>query len=400
MISEMYVPLLLLSSALFIPSHGSLTREMSIATNNFAVELLKTSFNSGNRASNTIISPLSLYTVLAITQQGAGGNTENEVTQVLHAQPAETRVGFRDLINNIKDTHNDIQIEFSNKLFIATGFNILPEFKNMTVEDFKSDIESVDFTQPEAAARTINDWVSQSTHQRIQQLVSQESLTPDTALMLLNAVFFSGEWDKIFHTGSTSLKEFHTLSGSSKNVSTMHLYREILHAGHCSHIGAKFVHLLFRDEQYSMLVVVPDEREGLVNVTNNLQGERLYNLTRHQELRYVNLALPKFKFETTSSLNDVLRTMGLSDMFGHSANFSGIAEEALAVSDVRQKAEIEVDEKGAKASAATSVRFYPMSAMYIENTEDLEVKADHPFLFFIVDKANSVPLFSGWSGDP
>ncbi|KAJ4431224.1 hypothetical protein ANN_19821 [Periplaneta americana] len=132
-----------------------------------------TSFNSGNRASNTIISPLSLYSVLAITQQGAGGNTENEVTQVLHAQPTETRVGFRDLINNIKGTHNDTEIEFSNKLFIANGFDILPEFKNMTVEDFKSDIESVDFSQPEAAARTINNWVSQSTHQRIQQLVQK-----------------------------------------------------------------------------------------------------------------------------------------------------------------------------------------------------------------------------------
>ncbi|XP_069676902.1 leukocyte elastase inhibitor-like isoform X2 [Periplaneta americana] len=398
MISEMYLPLLLLSSALFIPSLGSLTREMSIATNDFAVELLKTSFNSGNRASNTIISPLSLYTVLAITQQGAGGNTENEVTQVLHAQPAETRVGFRDLINNIKGTHNDTEIEFSNKLFIANGFNILPEFKNMTVEVFKSDIESVDFTQPEAAARSINNWVSQSTHQRIQQLVQKGSLTPGTVLMLLNAVFFSGKWDKIFDTTSTRLELFHKLSGSSKLVHTMHQYRKKLYAGHCSHLGAKFVHLLFKDEQYSMLVVVPDEREGLTNVTNNLQGERLYNLTRHQELIHVNLAFPKFKFETTSSLNDVLRTMGLSDMFEHSANFSGIAEEALAVSDVRQKAEIEVDENGAKASAVTSVRLALFAAIRIN--EVLEIVADHPFLAFIVDRTLSVPIFSAWIGDP
>ncbi|KAJ4431220.1 hypothetical protein ANN_19817 [Periplaneta americana] len=303
-----YLPVLLLSTVLFIPSHGVIKRELSIAVNDFSVELLKTSFNSGNRASNTVLSPLSLYTVLAMIQQGAGGNTENEVSQVLHAQPAETRVGFKELMKFIKRAHHYIQIDIASKLFVADGVSILPEFKNMTVEVFKSDIETVDFNQPEEAARTINDWVSQSTQQRIQQLVSQESLTSDTKMMLLNAVFFSGEWEKTFSESSTGVEEFHTLSGSTKNVSTMHQYRETYSAGHCSHIGAKFVNLIFKNLQYSMLVIVPDERDGLANVINNLQGERLYNLTRRYDERYVNLALPKFKFETTSFVKNLLKT--------------------------------------------------------------------------------------------
>ncbi|XP_069676793.1 serpin B3-like [Periplaneta americana] len=399
--SGVYLPVLLLSTVFFIPSHGVIKRELSIAVNDFSVELLKTSFNSGNRASNTVLSPLSLYTVLAIIQQGAGGNTENEVTQVLHAQPTETRVGFKELMKFIKRAHNYIQIDIASKLFVADGVSILPEFKNMTVEVFKSDIETVDFNQPEAAARTINDWVSQSTQQRIQQLVSQESLTSDTRMMLLNAVFFSGEWEKTFSEGSTGVEEFHTLSGSTKNVSTMHQYRETYFAGHCSHIGAKFVNLIFKNLQYSMLVIVPDERDGLANVINNLQGERLYNLTRRYDERYVNLALPKFKFETTSFVKNLLKTMGLQHTFADSANFSGIAAEGLKVSDVLQKAEIEVAENGAKASAVTSVRMVPNSIGHIPSeNEVVEIDVDRPFLVFIMHMVHNVPIFSAWVGDP
>lgn len=392
--------LALLGSMFIASSHGAITEELSSATNNFTLDFLRASFNSASRQNNAILSPLSLYTVLAMVQQGAGGTTQNELNQVLHAQSTSTKEGFKSLIQDLKRSRPTVELQFANKLFLKSGLNILPDFKNVSVEDFQSDIEAVDFSQAEAAAQTINSWVSENTHQRIRDLITSDKITPSTAMLLLNAVFFSGKWDTPFSEGATVQQEFVMLGGETKNAPTMHYSRKILRAGHCSCVNAKFVHLPFEGSEFSMLLVVPDERDGLNNVVNNLPGEKLSSFIKLSDRRYVKLELPKFKFETTSELKDTLQVMGLHDIFTDSANLNGISGGSLKVTDARQKAEIEVDEHGAKASAATAIGISFASALIIPSEELLEIKADHPFLFFIVDNTNKVPLFSGWVGQP
>ncbi|XP_069676829.1 serpin B6-like isoform X3 [Periplaneta americana] len=389
-----------LGSMLISLSHGSLSEEMVTASNAFSIDLMKTIFSSEKRQKNTVVSPLSLSTVLSMVQQGSGGNTLKELDQVLHAQPKSTREGFKDLIQELSGDLEDIKLEIANKLYVRTGFDILKSFVNIVKKDFRSDIEDLNFSDAASAADTINSWVSENTHHKIQSLVTKDMITPDTVLMLLNAVYFSGGWDTVFAERNTNMQPFTTLDGNSKDVATMHHYQEILVGGHNSDIGAKYVHLPFSNNQFSMLLIVPDAVDGLKGVLNSLTTQKLVSLIREVDTRYVDLALPKYKFDTTSKLVPTLKKMGVYDLFDISANLTGISLRPLKATEVIQKAEIEVDEKGAKAVAVTVVIVELESLIILPNTETLDIKADHPFLFFIVDTSNSVPLFSGWVGEP
>ncbi|KAJ4431223.1 hypothetical protein ANN_19820 [Periplaneta americana] len=129
------------------------------------------SFNSANRGNNTILAPMSLYTVLAMLQQGAGGTTQDELNYALHAQPTSTKEGLKSIIQNLTRSHLPVLLEFANKLFVKSGLIISPDFKNVSVEDFKSGIEVLDFSQAEAAAQIKNSWVAEYTHQRIPDII-------------------------------------------------------------------------------------------------------------------------------------------------------------------------------------------------------------------------------------
>ncbi|XP_069676942.1 leukocyte elastase inhibitor-like isoform X2 [Periplaneta americana] len=376
---------------------GYLSEQSSKTANDFSIDILKTVFNRPNRNDNTVVSPVSLYCVLALLQQGTGGSSLAELTTVLHANSTASREAYYNLTRSLKGEHNSAEVQFANKLFVKNGFEILPEFKNVAVQDFLSDIEAVDFLHANEAAQAINSWVSQNTNQRIPKLVKPDMITANTVLMLLNAVFFSGEWRNQFYPQATENNEFHTLGGAISRVPTMHFTKDVT-AGHNPDIGAKFVTLPFRGNEFSMMLIVPDEIDGLSNVITRLQSEQLTSLMRHDERRRVQLSLPKFKFETTSDFVEILKQLGVSDIFETTADLSGIASGRLVVSHVLQKAEIEVDEKGAKASAATSVGINAKSGRVFPNKELLEINADHPFLFFITDDKNKVPLFCGWVG--
>ncbi|XP_069676812.1 serpin B6-like isoform X2 [Periplaneta americana] len=389
-----------LGSMLISLSHGSLSEEMVTASNAFSIDLMKTIFSSEKRQKNTVVSPLSLSTVLSMVQQGSGGNTLKELDQVLHAQPKSTREGFKDLIQELSGDLEDIKLEIANKLYVRTGFDILKSFVNIVKKDFRSDIEDLNFSDAASAADTINSWVSENTHHKIQSLVTKDMITPDTVLMLLNAVYFSGGWDTVFAERNTNMQPFTTLDGNSKDVATMHHYQEILVGGHNSDIGAKYVHLPFSNNQFSMLLIVPDAVDGLKGVLNSLTTQKLVSLIREVDTRYVDLALPKYKFDTTSKLVPTLKKMGVYDLFDISANLTGISLRPLKATEVIQKAEIEVDEKGAKAVAVTGLHVVTFSVPRADIDELVLIKADHPFMFFIVHRSNNIPLFSGWVVHP
>ncbi|PSN32807.1 hypothetical protein C0J52_22967 [Blattella germanica] len=123
-----------------------------------------------NNAGNAVISPVSVYTLLAIVQQGAVGTTRTEVDNVVHAQPENTRLSYRNLTARYQDSFPRVTLEFSTRAFAASTFEFKSEFKQKLVDDFQSGIDNVNFTNSENATAFINNWVSQSTHQKINQL--------------------------------------------------------------------------------------------------------------------------------------------------------------------------------------------------------------------------------------
>ncbi|KAJ9580241.1 hypothetical protein L9F63_004114 [Diploptera punctata] len=366
------------------------------STDAFTGDLLRAVFSQSNVQQNTVLSPVSLYDVTALLQQGSGGNSLEELTKVLHADAPTTRKRYADLIRSIKADHSETQLEFANKVYIENGFPIQESFRSVAVQDFQAGIENIEFKQAQQAADDINDWVSENTHGRIKDLVKSDSLTPDTAMVLLNAVFFAGNWTYQFEPYGTVDSSFTTLDRQTKSVSMMHL-SETLMAGEIEELNAKFVRLPFRGDEFSMIIVVPNDVDGLSDLIDKLQEDHLASILASAERRNVDLSLPKFKFSTTSKLVPTLQKLGLNDIFTDASNLTGIASSPpLYVSDVTQKADIEVDERGATAAAATSVTGagsgLPLNVLYIE--------ANHPFMFFIVNDIDFLPIFSGWVGNP
>ncbi|KAJ9580242.1 hypothetical protein L9F63_004115, partial [Diploptera punctata] len=318
----------------------------------FTGDLLKVLYSNSDKEANTVFSPESLYTVIALLQQGGEGDTLQELTDVLNADAATTRRSYSDLAPKLKSAHNGTTLEIANKIYLETEFSIEPNFRNIAVDDFAADIDNIEFRNAPSAADTINKWVSDNTHGRITELVSADSISPDTEAMLLNAVYFNGEWLHRFNSDETVDSPFTTLSGSQSTAPMMHL-KDKLEAGELTDVGAKYVRLPFKDQDFSMIVVVPNAVDGLGAVIDKLQEDHLDSILHGME-RTVDLTMPKFKFSTTSQLVPTLQKMGLNALFTDGANLSGIARSPpLKVSDVLQKAEIEVDEKGATASAVT-----------------------------------------------
>ncbi|XP_068989079.1 serine protease inhibitor 3/4-like isoform X2 [Bombus flavifrons] len=302
---------------------------------------------------NLITSPLSASIALAMAASGARGNTEAQFRNVLHLPTSEGLVtsGYQSLIDNLNNV-KDNKLAVANKAFISAKLNMKPSYKNLTEVYFRSASQLVDFGQKEEAANIINSWVEQNTNNLIKELISAEMLNDGTRLALVNAIYFKGQWKNKFDPKLTNDMPFHTSKVEVKNVPTMYRIGKYKY-GVLVDLNAKFVVIPYKGDEFSMVIILPNEIDGLSDVEKKLQNTSLKNIISQGHEEEMELWLPKFKMESNLQLNDVLKKMGLTDAFTAHANFSGIADETLYVSDVIQKAYIEVNEEGSEAAAAT-----------------------------------------------
>ncbi|PNF40587.1 hypothetical protein B7P43_G06760 [Cryptotermes secundus] len=181
----------------------------------------------------------------------------------------------------------------------------------------------------------------------------------------------------------------------------MHLKKKLL-TGSLESLNSRWLQLPFQGNRFYLLIILPNEKDGVENLVNSITGPEISDLIENLEDRgyspEVQLSLPKFKLQTTLELGPALKKIGLTDIFTDRANLTGISEEPVAVSQVIQKAEIEVDEDGATAAAATAIIIKTLSA--ILPPPPLVFRVDHPFIAFIVDDLNKLPLFACRVTDP
>jgi serpin B len=255
----------------------------------------------------------------------------------------------------------------------------------------------VDFTsnaKREAARRTINDWVSQQTNEKITELLPQGMLTEMTRLILVNAIYFKGEWQDYFENG-TSDAPFHLLDDQVVNVSTMSRRAE---TPYFQGDGYQAVGLLYKGDRAEMIIMMPapgEFSEFEQALDQQLFGRILAGLKDSD----VKLYMPKFRFEYSKDIKDNLKEMGMVAAFDPGqADFSGIYDQKiepnnLFISHIVHKAFVSVDEKGTEAAAATGV---------VAEIESLPVllRIDHPFLFVIRDRQTGSILFVGRVLDP
>jgi serpin B len=350
---------------------------------------------------NLFLSPFSIQVALAMCAAGAKGETRRVLATLLGAPEnvEEQNRQYAALLQAVTgDGQRPFQLLTANALWGQQDYHFKPDFQEAIADFYDGALHVVNFrTQPDEAARAINAWVSDKTREKIRELIQPDFISPDTRLILTNAIYFKGQWDEPFQKASTRKEDWYGPSGTSK-VPMMHRSGDYLYY---EGEGFQALDVPYRGEQLSMLVVLPTQKEGLTALEQQWAAQGMYRRVtsrlRHEKI--VIVSLPRFKMATSFQLKPVLCALGAELAFSDHADFSGIGEEPLKISEVVHKAFVEVNEEGTEAAAATAVGMVlcPVSSRPVQPKV---FQADHPFLFFIRDRNTNAVLFCGRVLDP
>jgi serpin B len=283
------------------------------------------------------------------------------------------------------------QLDLANALWAQQGRSFNPVFIELAQNQYRANIRQVDFrTQAEAAIGEINKWVSEKTREKIKQVLPQGSLTPMTQLVLVNAIYFKGNWVTRFEKSETQDQYFHLANGSSVMVPLMHNSQ---HAKYMATETFQAVELPYLGNETSMVILLPRQANGLAQLEQVLSLQFLTTVFSRLNQQRIELFLPRFTLDWQVDLKAVLGGLGMPDAFSTRADFSGIkAGEPLWINDVFHHAWIEVNEQGTEAAAVTAV---PLTGGAGSPALPPVLRADHPFLFLIRDLRSGSLLFIG-----
>jgi len=245
---------------------------------------------------------------------------------------------------------------------------------------------------PEGCRKEINDWVETATQHKLKDILPSESVTADTSMVVVNAIYFKGERMDKFEVEATRIEDFYGFGGVTKKVDMMRQRLDYAKYSHSADLKCKVLHLPYQGREIGMVVILPDAVDDLLKLEAALNVQNLQKLVTKSHIETVDVFLPKFKMETSLAMKETLQKMGMVDLFNMAkADLSGIGAQ-LFVSDVFHKAYVAVDENGTEAAAATATDIF--LGCEIPNRV-MEFRADKPFMFLIWHYRVNVPLFMG-----
>jgi serpin B len=353
---------------------------------------------------NFFYSPYSISLALAMTYAGARGETEQQMADTLHFILPQDRLhpAFNGLDLELarrgegargKDGEG-FRLNVVNALWGQEGFQFLSAFLDVLAEDYGAGLRLLDFVNaPEESRVTINDWVSDQTEGRIEDLIPQDVINTLTRLVLTNAIYFNAAWAEPFEPDQTNDGTFHLLDGGEVTVPMM---RQTESFGYAEGEEYRAVELPYDGWELSMVILLPEAGE-FEPFEGSLDAEQVDAILKNLARRQVTLTMPKFEFESGFSLKEALAAMGMPDAFTGAADFSGMTgSRDLFIREVIHQAFVSVDEAGTEAAAATAV-VMELGAM---PGEPVGVTVDRPFVFLIRDIETGAILFVGRVVDP
>lgn len=338
--------------------------------------------------------------MLALAHDGAAHATADELTKSLHLpEPIVTHSGYHNLHERLQTQQNNtgFTLEVANRLWSAKDFPPLPAYITQTEDTYQAGVETVDFTQPAAAAGIINTWVAQRTHDQIKNLVGAGDLT-GARLVLTNAIYFKGDWDTPFKEAATTDAKFSITVDRQVKTKLMHRMDYFGYAAVTPKDGPAFqaLEMDYAGHDLAMLILLPAAGD-LNKFESILDAGLIDSVVQQLSHEEVQVAFPRFKMEDSFELNKALQGVGIVSAFTDRADFSGLsAKEGLFISAALHKAYVEVNEKGTQAAAVTG-EMLPSAA---RPAPPVEFTADHPFIFIIRDKGSGGILFLGRVMDP
>ncbi|KAK7881252.1 hypothetical protein WMY93_029661 [Mugilogobius chulae] len=373
--------------------------DLSKANTSFALNLFKV-VGDNDRTSNVFFSPLSISSALAMVLFGARGNTATQMSECLKTNDisGDVHSAFGSLLQTLNklDTLN-----IANRLYGEQTYQFDKTFLAGTEKYYNSELQTVDFVHKSEEARvTINTWVEKKTKGKIKNLLAEGAVDNLTKLVLVNAIYFKGNWDEKFKKRLTIDDDFRINKSQTKKVKMMY-QKSKFPLKYIKDINCEVLEMPYKGKELSMLIFLPqkfeDDTTGLEKLEQQLTYENFAEWTRTNRMhrKKVMVYVPRFKLEETYDLKNILTSMGMVDAFDENrCDFSGMSPaKELAVSEVIHKAFVELNEEGTEAAAATDVGLVNYAIGWSEPPSTF--KADHPFLFFIRHNSTNSILFAG-----
>lgn len=358
----------------------------------FSLELFQQVLAHEGEQKNIMISPLSVSLALALAYNGAEGETRTEMGEALGLQGLsleQINQGYSQLKSILEQADSTIDLRLRESIWTPEDLELNKDYLKNLKKYYHAETQQLDFSDPKSVDK-INKWVKKSTNNKIEEIVDQ--LDPNTVMLLLNTVYFLGDWTTPFEQDLTETKDFHLLDGSSKKHPLM---KSIGDVNYFENELFQSVQLPYGEEKFSMYVFLPQEDQKLAEVSQallNYSAREWQKLLQGYSNQHGTLELPRFELEYDIELTSMLKSMGMEAAFTpQQADFSNmLAEFKSPIDEVKHKTYIRTDEKGTEAAGATMIAVPTSLPM-----EQFSMIVDRPFMFMIQEKQTGVILFMG-----
>ena len=401
-------------SSLIILISGCIRQDFFLLDDsNATVESISSIVNSNNKFAfdlynkyrlndeNIFFSPYSISSALAMTYEGAKGETAEEMKSVFYfiEDKDKMRSSYASLYNIINKKDKNYKLSTANALWAEKEYSFLDDYFDTIKKYYGGKIKNMDFIRNAEKSRIfINNWVEDKTNNKIKDLISPGLITSSTRLVLTNAVYFKGDWFEKFNEENTKDKNFRISKDNIIKTPMMEYVGSDAKFKYTEDNNTQVIELPYSGEELSMLILLP-KNDDINLLEENLNINTLLKWKEELKKQRVDIYIPKFKFETKYTMNQDLKEMGMPIAFTPSADFSGMdGTHSLFISDVVHQAFIEVNEEGTEAAAATAVL---MKKTALKPGISIPVfNADHPFIFLIQQNNSGNILFMGKVNNP
>ena len=364
--------------------------QLANANNRFGFKLFN-QIQTQQPAENIVVSPHSIAIALAMVAKATDGTTQEEIVTALELDrldPTSIDRSYLKLIETLQNAEPNLKLAIANSLWVDRDITLKPKFIEDLKKFYRAQVSNLDFSNPQAKDK-INNWVAENTNDKIPQIV--DSLSPEDALYLINAVYFKGSWSNQFDPNATTEAPFYTTSDSSpqqmmKQTGEYRYYEDDLFQAVRIPYGEK--------EELGMYIFLPQETSSLKTLNERLNPENWQEWLSQMRSQRGNISIPRFELEYERDLINVLSALGINSIFDSSgANFSTMTDTSVAVDTVKHKTYLEVNESGTEAAAVTSIGIRVTSLQQ----EDIpfEMNVNRPFFFAIRDDITETILFMG-----
>ncbi len=348
---------------------------------------------------NRFVSPFSLSTALNMAAAGARGETLRQMLAVLGLPEGDDpHPALGRLLRQVKAARSrKVELRAASALWRQRGLPLLADYARQMRDCYEAGLQQANFAEaPEEARQAINEWARGETRNRIRALIGPGVLTPRTRLVLTNAVYLKGAWQKTFAADDSREESFLYQPGRTAPVTMMHQTEAL---PYFEERDLQVLELPFAGGELGMVVLLPRRVDGLADLEKQLTPEDLERWLQGLGERKVAVTLPRFKLTGSYRLEKLLQDIGMKDAFSPRADFGGMdgGREKLSLGAVVHQTFLEVNEEGAEAAAASAVEVQTIS---LPKMAQLTFRADHPFLFLVRHRPTGSVLFLGRYTDP